>query len=195
MFNFLYNIKAKFVAWVADIRVYPWPMFFIFAGDSHYKIKGPHQRQILNLLKPGDILLRRYNHYLGSITIKGYWSHAALYVGDDHVIHMLGEGVTKEDILTFMRCDNIMILRLKENPDVVPGVIDKAYKFLNEGVNYDYNFDYTSPKRLYCTEMVDNCIGYKVKQKYPMEKFILPDHFKSLVGDVFEFIWTKDKQE
>jgi len=39
MFNFLYNIKAKFVAWVADIRIYPWPMFFIFAGDSHYKIK------------------------------------------------------------------------------------------------------------------------------------------------------------
>jgi len=191
MIKLIYNIKSKIIAWVADIRIYGWPMFFIFAGESHYQIKGPDQRQILNLLQPGDVLLRRYDHYLGSLTIKGYWSHAALYVGDDHVIHMLGKGVTKEDILTFMRCDNIMILRLKDNY-IVPGAIDKAYKFLNEGVNYDYNFDYTTAARLYCTEMVDNCIGYKVKQEYPDKKFILPDYFKDCT-DVFDIIWTKKK--
>jgi hypothetical protein len=192
MLKQLYNIKSKFIAWVADIRIYAWPMFFIFAGDSHYKIKGPDQRKILTLLKPGDILLRRYNHYLGSLTIKGYWSHAALYVGDDQVIHMLAEGTVKEDILTFMRCDNIMILRLKDT-DVPVKAIEKAYKFLKEGIEYDYDFDYSSPKRLYCTEMVDNCIGYVIKKTYPEEKFILPDHFKSCIGTVFEFIWTKEK--
>lgn len=193
MMNILYKIKARVVAWVADIRIYGWPMFFIFAGESHYQIKGYDQRKILERLEPGDILLRRYDHYLGSVTIKGYWSHSALYVGEDRVIHMLGDGITNEDILTFMRCDNIMILRLKEHlKDVIPEAIDKAYQFQINGIEYDYNFDYTSPKRFYCTEFVDNCIGYKVKEVYFYEKFIIPDHFKQC-DTLFDMIWTKKK--
>lgn len=193
MTNILYKIKSKIVAWVADIRLYRWPMFFIFAGESHYQIKGDDQRKILENLEPGDILLRRYDHYLGSIAIKGYWSHAALYVDKDRVIHMLGKGITNEDILSFMRCDNIMILRLKEKyKHIIPGAIDKAYKFQINGVDYDYSFDYTSPKRFYCTEFVDNCIGYKVKERFPNEKFILPDHFEQCT-DLFDMIWTKKK--
>jgi len=103
--------KKKFLSWGADIRVYKSPMFFVFFGDSHYKIKGVHMREILNTLKAGDVLLRKYDNYVGSRLIPGYWSHAAMYIGDDKVVHMLKGGIATEDILTFMRCDDIAILR------------------------------------------------------------------------------------
>ena len=184
--NFLYNIKSKVFNFFADIRVYKGGI--VLFGVSSYKIKGHHMREIINTLKDGDVLLRRYDNYLGTFVIPGYFSHAAIYVGNDKIIHMLGSGVEEEDILTFLRCDDICVLR-SIDADAVKKALISAHLHFNFGVEYDYNFDSECPKKFYCTEFVDNCFDYPVKKNLGSKKKILPDDF--LKTDFFETVWTK----
>ncbi len=59
----LYNIKKWLISWFCDIRIYKGG--FILFGGSYYKINGKNQREIINIIEPGDVLLRRFNHYIG----------------------------------------------------------------------------------------------------------------------------------
>ena len=181
-----YTIKSKLLSFFSDIRIYPGGI--IVAGDSHYEVKGPDMRAVLDNIKAGDILLRRYSHYLGSVLIQGHFSHAAIYVGDNNVIHMLGEGINKEDILTFMRCDDICILR-SDDVKITNTAISKAHGFYAMGIEYDYNFDTDSPDKFYCTEFVDNCFGYMVKNSKSEDSHILPDDF--LHVPQLNLVWRK----
>lgn len=181
-----YKIKSKIMNFFGDIRIYPGGI--IIAGDSHYDFKGPHMRAVLNNIQRGDVLLRRYSHYLGSVLIKGYFSHAAIYVGDNSIIHMLGGGIDKEDILTFMRCDDLCILR-HDDSELITVAVDKACGFFNQGIEYDYNFDTASSSKFYCTEFVDNCFDYPVKNEKTNGTYILPDDY--LKSSQFKLIWRK----
>ena len=181
-----YTIKSKLLSFFSDIRIYPGGI--IIAGDSHYDVKGPDMRKVLDCIQPGDILLRRYSHYLGSVLIKGHFSHAAIYVGDNNVIHMLGEGINKEDILTFMRCDDIAVLRHKKS-NIVENAISKAYGFLVAGIEYDYDFDTSKPDKFYCTEFVDSCFNYVIRDNQK-DDYVLPDDF--LKSQYLDLIWRKE---
>lgn len=179
--SILYKIKSEIISWFADIRFYKGGL--ILFGESHYQVKGEDVRLILDTLEPGDVLLRKYDHYLGSRLISGYWSHAAIYVGDNQIIHMLGEGVSKEDILTFTRCDDICILRPKDKI-IKAKAIETALEVFNNKVEYDYDFDSVSSERFYCTEFVDYLFGYYIRDSVVCGRAILPDHF--LKHAVFE---------
>lgn len=181
-----YRIKSNLLSFLSDIRVYPGGV--IFAGESSYQIKGKETREITDIIEPGDILLRRYSHYLGSILIKGYFSHAAIYIGDNSIIHMLGSGITLEDILTFLRCDDICVLRYK-NKELINLAIEKAKKDLSNNIQYDYNFDGEDMTKFYCTEFVDNLFECPIKNKIGNNKVVLPDHF--LNSDKFTKIWGR----
>lgn len=76
---------------------------------------GPHTFKALNLLQPGDIVLRGYDNYLDGYFIDDRlsYSHGAIYVGDNTIIHAVAEGVSKINALDFMKCDRICILRPK----------------------------------------------------------------------------------
>ena len=175
------KIKSKIISFFADIRIYPGG--FILFGNSSYKIKGPQTREILNVLKEGDILLRRYSHYLGSLIIPGYFSHAAIYVGDNEIIHMLGAGITKEDILTFLRCDDIVVLRASEG--LAKEAFYQAKAYYIAGIEYDFNFN-DKPDRFYCTEFIDNLFGYPIKTQIG-NRIVMPDNF--LNSNFFEVVW------
>lgn len=182
MMKMLKKLKQRFLSWAADIRIY-WCGLILF-GDSHYEIKGHHVREILNMLKPGDILLRRYSHYLGSILIPGYWSHAAHYIGGGNVIHMLGDGITREDILTFTRCDDIAILRCNDEELVKYSIIEST-KLEDHDIEYDYDFK-SGNKTLYCSEHVNLVF------KNPIDKkMVLPDDLLDV--DMFNIVWSKKK--
>jgi len=187
--SLFYKIKSKVLSFLSDIRFYPGG--FILFGSSSYGIKGSETREIINELLPGDILLRRYAHYLGSRLIPGYFSHAAVYVGHNNVIHMLGEGINKEDILTFLRCDDICILRPRDMFKAEQAII-KAENHLKMGIEYDYEFDHDSAKRFYCTEFVDNCYDYVVK-KMVKKDMIMPDDFLQLKKVIFDIVWMREK--
>jgi hypothetical protein len=180
-----YNVKKSLVSWGADIRFYKGGI--IIAGDSHYQIKGNDMRKVINTVIPGDIFLRKYDHYLGSVLIKGFWSHAAIYIGDDTVVHMMAPGIISEDILTFLRCDHIMILRVKDL-NMASRICERAKMLASREIEYDYDFDSTDTRRLYCTEFVDVCADGIVSACVGKGKIILPDDF--LKCSALEKIWT-----
>lgn len=194
-----YEIKAKLIGWFGDIQIFKYP-FFIIIGHTAYKIKGQHQRDIINILKPGDVLLRRYDSYISGLMIPGYFTHAAIYVGDNQTIHLVGSGICKEDILTFSRCDNIEVLRFKDQLTVYKA-IEKAYEQfskgikhnheqLSKGVKYDYDFDTHNSNRFYCTEFIDFCFNYPIRGIID-HKNILPDDF--LLSDKFDVVYRRIK--
>lgn len=180
-----YKIKSKIINFFSNIRIYAGGV--ILFGESSYQIKGPDMRIILSNLQKGDILLRRYSHYLGSVLIKGYYSHAAIYVGDNKVIHMLSDGITSEDILTFLRCDDICILRYNDHSKINEA-IETVLKFENSKIEYDFNFDSKCSNKLYCTELVNCCYNYPIKIT-TNHKYILPDDF--LECESFSLVWRK----
>jgi len=182
----LYNIKASVMSWFSDIRIYNGG--FVLFGSSSYQIKGDEMREILNCIQPGDILLRRYSHYVGSLMIPGYFSHAAIYVGDNNIIHMLGEGITKEDILVFLRCDDIAILRAKDKA-LAENIVINAKLYFDKKIKYDYNFNSTDSKKFYCTEFVDKCANNIVQKSLKKRKTTMPDDF--LNETLFDIIWNK----
>jgi hypothetical protein len=65
----LYEVKSKVLKFLSDIRLYP--LGIVLYGQTGYKVKGDHTRQILNTIEPGDVLLTRYDHYLGYF-VKGF---------------------------------------------------------------------------------------------------------------------------
>jgi len=178
MSDSIYKLKKTLVDFVGNTKIYPSPGFILF-GEASYKVKGPLMRKILNEIQPGDILIRMYSHYIGSYFIPGYWTHAAHYEGPNNVIHMLGEGIVEEDILTFLRCDDVALLRSKKGTESVQAAIkearfllDKSNNDPNYKIRYDYDFK-SGNTNFYCTEFV----AHIHKLNYPKDKMIMPDKF------------------
>lgn len=191
--SLLYYIKSLVLSWAADIRVYKGGL--VLFGYSYYKIKGYHQREIMDCIQSGDIILRKYDHYLGSRFISlisgTYWSHSAIYVGEykgepGRVIHMLGSGATNEDILTFTRCDDIAILRCDHEPYVKNAIKSAKHHYENK-TKYDYMFRFDNDT-LYCSEFVMDCYNEVEFYDRVSEKIIYPEDF---LKSIFRVVWEK----
>ena len=187
------NIGKKFLAWLSKVRLYKGGI--ILFGDSHYEIKGHDSREIMELIQPGDIILKKYKHYLGNIIISlfsgTYWPHIAVYVGDHdglpgRVIHMVGEGIANDDLLTFLRADNIKVMRCKKSSYVDSAVIEAKYYF-KEKPKYDIEFSFTN-NTLYCSELILLCYPEATFSERIKESIIYPDDF---LKSIFDVVWEK----
>lgn len=129
----LYN---GFLKIFGDIKVFKWPMFLVYDPGS-YQVKGQDIREVLNIVQPGDILLRGYNNYLDGYFIPGYFSHVGFYLGhvkeqdsdkvvipegkelfragEQMVVHAMAEGVFIEDVLDFCSADRMLIVRFPDS--------------------------------------------------------------------------------
>lgn len=131
----------RFLTIFGDIKVYKRPLFLVYDPGS-YLVKGKDIREVIKIVQPGDILVRKYRNYLDGFFIPGYFSHVGLYLGpvkeedidlvpferrkkqfqwgDQMVIHALAEGVLIEDLLNFCRTDYLAVLRFPEKLKKVP---------------------------------------------------------------------------
>ena len=171
----IYNTTLKIFG---DLKVYKFPFFFLY-DPGRYLIKGDETREVMNILKPGDIVVRGYKNYLDGYFIPGFFSHVGLYVGnvpnEDNIallpsaknafyaegeqimIHAMAEGVFMEDLLNFCRCDYLIILRSKQvTQDNVNEIYNRALMQL--GTPYDFKFDFAQYNNLSCTEFVYLCL-------------------------------------
>lgn len=96
--------QSAFMAWFGTLKLFRndggspevklhWPSRFLVENPRGYRINGADLRQILDLLQPGDILLRGYEGYVDGEFIRrssvsaqnefkpGWFTHAALYAG------------------------------------------------------------------------------------------------------------------
>lgn len=217
IFTFVYNSFLKFFG---DIKVFKFP-FFILYDPGSYKVKGAEVRKVLDSVKAGDILIRGYTNYLDGLFIPGFFSHAGLYLGDttnsqlfmadiiankfysgkQAVIHSMAEGVFMEDLISFCKCDYLIILRrnqiIEPHVDIElthKEVFERAVK--NLGKAYDFKFDFSNIGNLSCTELVFNCCetifplyGVKLKPRWIMlrkRNVLIPDDF---VTNKFELVF------
>ena len=180
--KFFEKYKIVLPKWMLEFSgkayICPKPMFFQYS-PAHHKVNGQEVRMILNNLKDGDILLRRYDGYLNSIFTPGFWGHGAIYHSNGTIIHAVSQGVVSEDILEFCRCDSIAVLRVKNvTEEQVKKALNTADVLLGSKVQYDYRFE-TGNDKVYCTELVDICYDNIFKDEYSEElgnKLLTPGH-------------------
>jgi hypothetical protein len=135
------RLRDRLLTIFGDIKVYRHPLFLVY-DPGGYQLRGGDLRALLDLLQPGDILVRGFTAYLDGKLIPGYFSHAAIYLGhvghgdrelvpegargrfrtgEQMVIHAIAEGVLMEDILDFGRCDRLAVLRFPRRMAPTPG--------------------------------------------------------------------------
>lgn len=163
----LMNIKQAIMTMLGWFRLskhFPW---IVHSGDP-YDVTGWMIRKCEQELKPGDILLRRYNGAILSWFIPGRYSHSGIYIGNGIVVHALGDGVQKTDLIDFLRCDGYAVLRCKtENAEELA---KKAVEISKTYIGYDYDYkldiceDYKNQdevtrrtKSVYCHELTRSC--------------------------------------
>lgn len=162
MRTFPYLLWSKFITFVGDIEFFGWkrPFWFIINAPD-YKLKGEHYRQVIKIIKPGDILLSRSEKYVDKWLIPGYLNHAGFFFGGhkERVIHAISDGVIVEDIINFMRTDVLVVLRPHEDH------IEKAVALAKSMVNqeYDFLFNFNDKNRLSCTELIFCCYPKLIK--------------------------------
>jgi hypothetical protein len=155
MTNIVYAIKRKILTIFGDIKIFKWPLFVIYQPTS-FRVKGKDTREIMTLIKPGDVVMRAYNDYLDGYFIpKGEsgCSHSGLYTGDNMIVHSIAEGSEFIDIIDFSRADTIIVLR----PDSYQEwAIEHAKKCADANIPYDFNFE-PEPGKYYCHEFTASC--------------------------------------
>jgi len=126
------DFTEKLFTVFSDIKVFKWPLFISYHPQT-FAIKGHHTREILKLIKPGDILVRSFKNYLNGHFMPGTFQQAGFYlseVTDEHlrkiaqiehptdfhtgrqmVIHTVGDQVVLSDLIDFCRCDGLAVMR------------------------------------------------------------------------------------
>lgn len=150
----LYKIKSKFLDLFGNIRISKYPPF-VYYDDTVFAMDGEHIKKALNIAKPGYVILRGYDCYLDGLFIKSSrkYSHAGLVVENGKVIHAVSPNVEKIDMIDFMQCDRIAILKPRK---YLNGAVAIAKKYLKENVPYDFGFTH-GEETLYCFELAACC--------------------------------------
>jgi hypothetical protein len=173
-----------------ELYLHNYLLWLVFR-PHHYTMSGSDVRNILDHVKPGDILLRRYNGYVNTLFTPGFWGHAALCVNANEVIHALGVGVVREDLITFCRTDSVAVLRLKEvEPRAIEQAIGCAEAHEKARTAYDYQFK-DKNHAVYCTELVNVCYNGKFNNDFQViagNCILTPDglRWSDLVSPVVE---------
>ena len=171
MWNFmtgLYKCICKyFLKLLGIIKISKYPPF-MYIDHEPYEVSARHIRMCEKFIKPGDVILRRYNGSILSWFIPGRFSHSGIYIGDGMIVHALGNGVQKQDILDFLRCDGYAVLRCNkpDAEDIAKKACEIAVSYI--GRDYDYDFDVCEDydnidevqKRtasVYCHELTRSC--------------------------------------
>lgn len=107
--------------------------------------------QVLSLMLPGDVLLSREKWHFTNLFIPGYWSHAALFGGENEVVEAVAPRVRRQHFFDWvLRKHSWCVLRVKESYN---GQLAFDYAWSTIKAAYDYNFSLQND-RLYCSEMV-----------------------------------------
>jgi len=154
MKKFFYILWSKFLTMIGDVKIFKFPLWIVY-DPYQYEVTGDATSTALEILKPGDIILRGYNSYLDGkfISSSRKYSHGAIYIGNKKIIHAVAEGCSYINAIEFMRCDRICILRPRKNRTKA---IQIAKEFAKNKIPYDFSFT-NGCSSLYCFELAAMC--------------------------------------
>lgn len=171
-------LKKAIIDFLGNIKIYPGGI--VFFGEVSPKLDGVDKKKVLNSIVPGDIILLRHDAPVSGFFIKGQFKHAALYVGNGKVIHVVGDGIQKVELLDILEADAIALVR-PDDKSTIPLAIARAFEQLSKKVKYDYDFDMGSTVEFYCSEFTDFCYSYILRNV--AEGYIFPSmYLKSGLG-------------
>ena len=168
MKKLLYKIWSKFLTIVGDVKIFKFPLFMVY-DPEYFKMTGDKIIDVMNVIKPGDIICRGFQYYLDGKFIPDplKFSHGAIYIGDGKIIHAVAEGVSETNIIEFCECDRIVIFRPKKG---VSAAIKKAKQFLKNKVPYDFGFN-NGVSSIYCFELCGECYSSLRIPRMTVSKF------------------------
>lgn len=170
------SLIKSFLTFLGNVHVSKHPLFIQYKPKFH-KLKGNEMRMIMDDVKAGDILLRRYDGYLNVLLTPGFYSHSGICIKDNKTImHMLGQGLVKEDILNFCKTDSICILRCNDS-DLLKEALIEIERVQSLNLEYDFEFE-TTDNQYYCTELIDLIYKGLFKNNYTQsygKKVLIPD--------------------
>lgn len=146
MRQFLYFLWVKIMTFFGDIMCALKPP----------KIRAKDIRACLAVIKPGDIICRKYTWYLDGYFIPGKYSHSGVYAGDGQIIHSMAEGILYDDIIDFIKdADGFIVLRTYVD-------VERMLFFARSrvGHSYDFLFDLTTKDKFYCHEFTYYCLWH-----------------------------------
>ncbi len=152
-------LKVAFLKAFAHFKVFKFPFFLVW--DPHtFDVKGSHYYAVRDTIQSGDILLRGYQNYLDGYFIPGKYSHAALYIGDEKIIHAMTPDVQWIDLVSFMRCDRICVIRPDVSEQDKQRAIQRAQDMLGKPYDYDFVFESdgdeanATQRKFSCSELI-----------------------------------------
>ena len=137
------------------------------------------KKQLLKILKPGDIILTYSSGYLSNIFLPGYFKHALAFTGlqdkeknkyltkiqlkdsqkkyvktDHNIIEANSDGVRTSNLNSYLDgyANRIIGFRPKLAEDEIQIILKTLYSFL--GFDYDFDFDLTSGEKQACSEII-----------------------------------------
>jgi len=193
--EFLIRIRNKVLATFGDIKINKHLLWIPYYKPQGYRIRGEHARKLIEICKPGDVLLRGYTDYLDGLFI-GKWSHVGIVLNATQVIHSMADGVIIEDMLNFFRTDRVCVLRPDLEKENLRKALGKAEGL--KGTPYDFGFDFNNPREVSCSEFVYLCFE-KFKEELGMfketEKFLFIKKIIIRPGAFLKFVGFKQITE
>ena len=174
----LYGIWSKFLDLFGDVKIFKYPMWIVL-DPSQYDMVGEKIAKAIEILQPGDIVLRGYDCYLDSHFIDGQYSHGAIAVSKDQIVHSIAPAVESIHPISFMMCDRIAIVRPK-NQELVGEAVKIAKEMLECGVKYDFDFNTEDDSEVYCFELAAKCypsVEFKIHEMSYLGGFLTKNVF------------------
>ena len=161
-----YKLWSKLLDIIGDIKVYKWPFFMVY-DPSFFQMTGERIQEALDVLQPGDVVLRGYDCYLDGHFIDGDYSHGSVCTGAHEITHAISPKVCTVHPIEFMECDRIMILRPKDQ-----SLVEKAIRLAKEkiGTPYDFGFNSGDDGEMYCFELAAKSYPDLKIQTYELKK-------------------------
>lgn len=118
------------------------------------KVGSKQVLDMLDIIEPGDIILRKYKYQSSSFILPGDYTHSGVVKDHSTMVHITGSGCAYIHPLDFMmHSDKFAILRPRwKSPQDLKNAIAQADKFVADHVQYDFFFGKDST-RLYCHEL------------------------------------------
>jgi hypothetical protein len=131
------------------------------------------QRQLSEILQPGDVLISRHDDAMSNLFLPGYWIHASLHIGPAstrrdlpieidagraqrwidpiRVLEARKDGVLFRSLDDTLSVDAVAVIRPRlDRPQLAQGL---SRALSHEGKLYDFEFDFFRSDRLVCTEV------------------------------------------
>lgn len=150
--NPLSRIADKFLGIVGNTKVFKYPLWLVYDPDQP-KVDGDHILKVMSKVRPGDVIMRGWRHYLNGYFIPGDYSHGGICIGENKVIHAVPQGVVECNIIDFIMADRIIVLRPTHGQELA---LERAREAVANEVPYDFNMT-EGDDAFYCFELCAYC--------------------------------------